>query len=186
MTNASARACAVSSAVLLLGFAAPQAWASDRLRSTATVSIQGSAAVTIVNTVVNNAPLQTLLLTIAIAPVNVVFAAPGASTAVGSVSVGAAGGGTGSAGLVSPSSAAAAGNEGSPGTPGDGAGGGAAELAGAGLPADDGGPPALIVIGGALTGTTIDGDAVSVSVSDVSGGSTADSARVPMVIAQYN
>jgi hypothetical protein len=185
MTNASARACAVSSAVLLLGFAAPQAWASDRLRSTATVSIQGSAAVTIVNTVVNNAPLQTLLLTIAIAPVNVVFAAPGASTAVGSVSVGAAGGGTGSAGLVSPNSGAGDGGSGvAPGS--DGAGGGAAELAGSGLPADDGGPPALIVIGGALTGTTIDGDAVSVSVSDVSGGSTADSARVPMVIAQYN
>jgi hypothetical protein len=169
MTKASARVCAVPSAALLLCLASPDARASDRVSSTAAVTIQGSAAVTIINTVVNNAPLQTLLLTAAIAPANVVFSAPGSNTGVGLVSVGGSGGGPGSGGRDSASAA-----------------GGGADPAGPGLPRDDGGPPALIVIGGALTGTTIDGNAVSVSVGDVSGGSRAGSAKVPVIIAQYN
>lgn len=195
MTNASSRVRAVPLA-LLLGLAAPDAWASDRASTTAAVTIQGSVAVTILNTVVNNAPMQTLLLTAAIAPMSAVFTVPGSSAGVGSVSVGAPGGATGSSGLGAPSSAGAlsatgsdgsadAGPSGSPGN--SGTGDGSAQLAGAGLSgADEGGPPALIVIGGSLTGTTIDGDAISVNVSDASGGSAAGSAKVPVVIAQYN
>jgi len=44
----------------------------------------------------------------------------------------------------------------------------------------------LVAFAGSLTGTTIAGDAVSVSVGNVSGGSAAGSARVSVLIAQYN
>lgn len=175
MIGASARIWAASS-VLLLCLAAPGLRASDRVAATATVRIQGSAAVTIINTIVNNAPMQTMLLTAAIAPANGRIAPRP----------------TARAGLASVGSPAVGGNGSS--TPGAASSGGASRSssgdAGFGSVGsngiDGGGPSAVIVAGGSLGGPIIDGDAVSVSVADVSGGSTEDSAKVPVVIAQYN
>lgn len=159
MTNASARFCAALPVALSLCFGWSCASASDRAETAASVTIVRSAAVTITNTVVNrtvanNASLQTLLLTAAIAPAGVVFTASRTDRVAG-------GRGTG--------------------------GGAAADIGGAGLPATEGGDVAgWLAFGGSLTGATIDGDAVSVSVGNVSGGSAPGSAGVPVVIAQYN
>jgi len=155
-------------AVIALWFPWQGAAASDRIESRASVTVVQSAAVT----VVSNAPLQTILLTVAIAPVGVVFTASGVGSVAASAPVGGAAGGgaTGGGSPVSPPP-----------------GGGAADGGAAGAPLADGSAPGgLIAVGGSLTGTTIAGDAVSVSVGDVSGGTAEGSARVPVVIAQYN
>lgn len=159
MTIASAKSCAAWSALLPLCFACSEAGASDRVETGVSVTIVPSAAVT----VVNSAPLQTLLLTAAIAPAGLVFTASSAADA-------ASGGGAGIGGAG-----------------GNAPGGGEADSGGAGRAATDGASPAgLIAFGGSLTGTTIAGDAVSVSVGNMSDGSAAGSARVCVVIAQYN
>jgi hypothetical protein len=161
MPIATTRFCATLSALLYPCFPGSGAWAADRIETVASVTITRSATVT----VVNNTPLQTLLLTTAIAPAGVVFTASNA----GPVTVGASGG------------TAAGGATGGP------PGAGATTTSGAGLPDGDGGAgPALVAFGGSLGGTTINGDAVSVSVGNMSGGSAAGSGRVPVVIAQYN
>jgi len=102
------------------------------------------------------------LLTAAIAPAGMVFTAQ-----------------TSSGGSITASATGGRGTRG--GAPGAARSGGAGGLATGG-----GEPPALILLGGSTTGITIDGDAVSVSVGNVSGGSAPESAQVPVVIAQYN
>jgi hypothetical protein len=162
MTNASATTWAAVSA-LSLCLAGPGASASERTETAASVTIVQPAAVT----VVSNGPLQALLLTAAIAPAGVVFTASGAvPAAVASAGAGVPGGGR-AGGSGSPAARAESGRAGQP------APGGAA-------------PPALVAVGGALGGTTIDGDAVSVSVGTIAGGSAPGSASVAVVIAQFN
>lgn len=127
--------------------------AAERVQSRASVTLVQSAAVT----VVNNVPLQTVLLTISIAPVGVVFSAPAATPAGASVAGG--------------------------GPPAEG---GAAFDRTGGSPDGEGGSGGLIVLGGAPGGPTIAGDAVSVSVGNASGGTATGSPTVAVVIAQYN
>lgn len=135
--------------------------ASDRWESTASVTIVRPVAMT----VVNSTPLQAALLTTAIAPVGVVFSAPsGGTSAIG-------GGGTGAA--------AAAGNNapGASAPTGDGADLGTGDGASV---------VGLAPLGGSLTGTTVNGDAVSVSVGNVPAESGGSGRAVAVVIAQYN
>lgn len=139
--------------------------ASDRWESTASVTIVRPVAMT----VVNSTPLQAVLLTTAIAPVGVVFSAPSGSTSA--IAAGGAGGGTGAtpaAGNTAPGASAPSGDGADLGT-GDGA-----SVVG------------LAPLGGSLTGTTINGDAVSVSVGNVPAESGGSGGTVAVVIAQYN
>ncbi|WP_214624581.1 hypothetical protein [Sphingobium nicotianae] len=110
-------------------------------------------------TVVENKPLQTLLQTIVIAPVGVASSVStgGLNTTPTTVGPGAGGGGGSAASPIS---------TGSP------TGGNGGSISG------------LVEGGGSLTGTTINGDAVSVSVGSVPGGSAGGG--TPVVIAQYN
>ena len=166
MNSTSPRVGAVSLAMLLVIAASPGASASDRVRTSAAVTLQGSATVTVVNTVVNSAPLHTALLAASIAPAGVVFTT---ASSTGGSSTPVAGVASGSAAGVGSSD------------------GGVADFGAAGLSATDNGDVAgFIVLGGSVSGTTIDGDAVSINVGDLSGGSAEDSATVPVVIAQYN
>lgn len=130
-------------AALLLYASASPAFASAPINTRGTASVAESASVQ----VVNDAPMQTLLLTGAIAPTGVTFTLAGQDA--GSASLGLPG-------FVS---------------------GGGEELSvnGSGL----------------ITGTTINGQALSVSVGGSFDGVSGDSntganGGVPMVIAQYN
>lgn len=166
MTIASTRLAAALPALLSPWLVAGLAGAVDRAETVASVTITRSAAVT----VVSNAPLQTLLLTTAIAPVGVVFAAPATGT------VGSPGGGGGTP----------IGNTANGASP---AGAAPAPAAASEVDADSG--DGAVVVGlastdGGLTGTTINGDAVSVSVGNMDGGSAPTSGRVSVIIAQYN
>ncbi len=165
MTIASTRFRAALLPPLLLCCAQQGAWGADRRDTVASVTIVRPVAVT----VVNNTPLQAALLTTALVPVGVVFTASNA----GPVTIGVSGG-------ASSRVSGGASSEGAASTTSDA---GLAGGAGAGPPGTDAG---LVAVSGSLNGTTINGDAVSVSVGDVSGGTAPGSGRVPMIIAQYN
>ncbi|MBO9669164.1 MAG: hypothetical protein J7485_01465 [Sphingobium sp.] len=165
MATASAKLGAALIIGSVLSIAHAPSRASDRWESTASVTIVRPVAMT----VVNSTPLQAALLTTAIAPVGVVFSAPSGSTS--------AIGGGGSAGGTE--AAAAAGNN----APGASAPSGDGTDLGTG---DGASVVGLAPLGGSLTGTTIDGDAVSVSVGNAPAESGGGGRTVAVVIAQYN
>lgn len=166
MATASAKLGAALIIWSVLSVAHAPSRASERWESTASVTIVRPVAMT----VVNSTPLQAALLTTAIAPVGVVFSAPSGSTS--------AIGGDGGAGSGAGTAA----------TAGNGAPGGAAPSGdGTDLGTGDGASVVgLAPLGGSLTGTTINGDAVSVSVGNVPAESGGGGRTVAVVIAQYN